>query len=309
MDTYSNLFILLPEFLLIASGWALCRFTSFKRPLWESVEKLIYFVLFPCLLITSTSKAKIDWPKNTTMLLIIAACVLIVAGLAYAAKWFIKADPIKYASGIQTTFRFNTYIAFAAAGRLGGDEGIALMAITVACLVPFANTLAVLSLAKHSSTKLWKELITNPFIIATLSGLALNTLGIHLAEVVNQTLSRVGSASIPLGLMTVGASLVWNLNKQDILLVSYWSSIKLMILPGLILFLGIMNELESAQLRNAVLWAAMPTATTSYVLAVRMGGHGPIVSITITLMTLIGSLTIPFWIAMIEPARIFLGGF
>ena len=309
MDTYSNLFILLPEFLLIASGWALCRFTALKRPVWEGVEKLIYFVLFPCLLITSTSKATIDWSKNTTMLLVLATCVIIVACLAYAAKWFIKADPIKYASGIQTTFRFNTYIAFAAAGRLGGSEGIALMAITVACLVPLANALAVLSLAKHSQTKIWKELISNPFIIATLSGLTLNTLGIHLPDLINQTLSRVGRASIPLGLMTVGAGLLWNLNKQDLFLVTYWSSIKLMILPSLSLLFGILSNLDPAQLQNSVLWAAMPTATTSYVLAVRMGGHGPIVSITITLMTLIGSMTIPFWLAMIEPTRIFLGGF
>ena len=109
--------------------------------------------------------------------------------------------------------------------------------------------------------------------------------------------------------MTVGAGLLWNLNKQDLFLVTYWSSIKLMILPSLSLLFGILSNLDPAQLQNSVLWAAMPTATTSYVLAVRMGGHGPIVSITSTLMTLIGSMTIPFWLAMIEPTRIFLGGF
>jgi hypothetical protein len=49
--------------------------------------------------------------------------------------WILHPDPVDLHSGIQTTFRFNTFIAFAVAQRSGGDEGLALMAIAVASLV------------------------------------------------------------------------------------------------------------------------------------------------------------------------------
>ena len=295
----NTLFILLPEFTLIIIGWGLSRFTGFKRPIWESVEKLVYFFLFPCLLISSTSKAVIDWRQNLNMLLVIMTCMVMAGALGYAAKWFIHKDPIKIASGIQTTFRFNTYIALAAAGRLSGDEGIAIMAIIVACMVPFANVMAVLSLAKHSETHILKELSRNPFIVATLGGLCLNVLGIQLPDIVQSTITRLGSTSIPLGLMTVGAGLAWGLSKRDVLLVSYWTSIKLMVLPAMVLLIGKFVELPTQQLQGALLLASMPTATTSYVLAIRMGGHGGIVSVTVSLMTLLAALTIPFWISML----------
>ena len=72
-----------------------------------------------------------------------------------------------------------------------------------------------------------------------------------------------------------------------------------MILPALVLCLGKYVGLPAQQLQAALLLAAMPTATTSYVLAIRMGGHGGIVSVTVSLMTLLAAVTIPFWISML----------
>ena len=39
--------LLLPDFILIACGFVICRYTALDRPLWEQVEKLVYFFLFP----------------------------------------------------------------------------------------------------------------------------------------------------------------------------------------------------------------------------------------------------------------------
>ncbi len=46
-----------------------------------------------------------------------------------------------------------------------------------------------------------------------------------------------------------------------------------------------------------VLWAALPTASSAYILAVRMGGDGPSVATQITVGTVISMATIPLWIA------------
>lgn len=47
-----------------------------------------------------------------------------------------------------------------------------------------------------------------------------------------------------------------------------------------------------------VAFAAMPTASSAYVLAVRMGGHGPFVAGLVTVSTLLGMVTLPAWIAL-----------
>ena len=55
-------------------------------------------------------------------------------------------------------------------------------------------------------------------------------------------------------------------------------------------------QLPEDQKLNAVLFACMPTANSAFVLVNRMGGNGSIVAVTISVMTLVAAVTIPFWI-------------
>ena len=45
--------LLLPDFALIALGWVVCRHTPLGRPVWDGVERLVYYLLFPALLFVS----------------------------------------------------------------------------------------------------------------------------------------------------------------------------------------------------------------------------------------------------------------
>jgi malonate transporter len=47
-----------------------------------------------------------------------------------------------------------------------------------------------------------------------------------------------------------------------------------------------------------VAFAAMPTASSAYVLAARMGGNGPFVAGLVTLSTLLGMVAVPGWVAL-----------
>src|SRR5690606_8877199 len=46
----SDALLLLPDFLLIVCGFLLCRHTPLNRGVWEAVERLVYYLLFPVLL-------------------------------------------------------------------------------------------------------------------------------------------------------------------------------------------------------------------------------------------------------------------
>jgi predicted permease len=291
--------ILVPDFLLILFGLALNRFSSLDPNIWLSLEKIVYWVLFPCLLISSTNHIVIHWQDSFTLLLMLWSVLVIILGLSLCARWLFSPNLINMYSGSQTTFRFNTYIALAAAGRMLDDTGVAQMAITIACIVPVNNLLAILTLSKNSQVKVWLELIRNPFLLATLIGLLLNTFGIHIPSLIQDNLVRLGNASIPLGLLTVGAGLRWVGSKKDALLIGYWATLKLLVFPSIIFLLGTWLGLSQTQLIIAVLIAAVPTATTSYVLTNRMGGNGALVSVAISVQTLLAAITLPFWLSLV----------
>ena len=292
-------FLLLPDFLLILLGFLLVRYSALNKDVWTAAEKLVYYLLFPSLLFHSINKTNFDWAGTSDMLLVAIIAFLSAMALGFASKWLFKPNDLSFSSGVQTSFRFNSYIAFAAAGRLAGEEGVAMMALISGCLVPVANAIAVWTLAKNSETHIFKEIIKNPLIIATVLGLTTNLIGLTMPEFIAMSLQRLGAASIALGLLSVGAGLMWVKSKKDGALITYWTVVKLIACPAIALTVGRYFELPPAQLTNVVLFAALPTATSAYVLVNRMKGDGALVAVCISVMTLLAAITLPFWLSMI----------
>jgi malonate transporter len=122
----SNPLLLLPDLLLILLGWLLCRRTSLDRPLWDAVERLVYHLLFPVLLINSIVRS----PLQPAQVASLAAAALgtLAAGvaLALALGCWPGVDRRLHASGAQTAYRFNSYIALALSGAAGRRAGACL---------------------------------------------------------------------------------------------------------------------------------------------------------------------------------------
>jgi len=72
------------------------------------------------------------------------------------------------------------------------------------------------------------------------------------------------------------------------------------VLPACALWLGVMLHLSPPQHGILVAFAALPTASSAYVLAVRMGGHGAFVAGLITVSTLLGMASVPLWVAAVR---------
>lgn len=295
-----QLLLLLPDFLLIVSGYLLCRHTALNRPVWDGVEKLVYYLLFPVLLFV----AIIRQPLEFGALLTFAGCGLAVIGtgiaLAYALGRWPGVDSLTHASGAQTAFRFNSYVALALAERLGGVQAVAWIALLIAVCVPVCNVAAVFPLARHSRQNFGAELIRNPLIIGTVGGLAANLLGLHLPDVLTTTMTRVGSAALPLGLMAVGAGLQLGALKDAPGLAACLLGIRHFVLPLVAIGLVHLVGLPPAQQVVVVAFASLPTASSAYVLAARMGGHGPFVAGLVSLSTLLGMVGLPMALAALQ---------
>jgi malonate transporter and related proteins len=288
--------LLLPDFLLIVCGYLICHHTALNRPVWEAVERLVYHLLFPALLFLAIVKNPLG--VGTALPLVGTALAVVGFGvlLAYALRAWPGVDARLHASGAQTAFRFNSYVALALAERLGGPQGLAWMALVMSVCVPVCNVAAVWPLARQGGHGYVRELLRNPLILATGGGLVFNALGLTLPELAGTLLSRVGAAALPLGLMAVGAGLTLGALREGPGLAAALLVIKHALMPALALVLVLSWQLPLGQQAVLVAFAAMPTASSAYVLAVRLGGHGPFTAGLVTVSTLIGMAALPMWL-------------
>ena len=186
--------LLVPDFILIAAGWFICRHTALNRPVWDGAERLVYHVLFPALLfeaiVRNPPRLEAAAPLAGSAFGLTAVGVVLALALAV----WPGVDKRTHASGAQTAFRFNSYIALALASRLGGAEAVAAMAVIISVCVPLCNVAAVWPLARHGGQGYLRELARNPLIIATVAGGLFNALGLRLPEWLAITLARMGAA-------------------------------------------------------------------------------------------------------------------
>ena len=302
-----TLLLLLPDFALILFGLALKRFGGFTDEFWEGLEKLVFFALFPALLFISITRAQVVWSNTLPAVLVGFGATAIGAALAFAGGWLLKPESRVFASSVQIAFRFSSYVGLAIASRLttiGQADALVQMAMLIAVVVPGVNVLAVYALARESRQPLFMQLVKNPIILATVLGAAWNVWMPPLPTWSAQFLDRLGGASLALGLMTVGAGMLATkalvrTTRRPVGWMGYVLTVKHIAMPlaaiGLAWLLGYSHE----QTRVGILFAALPTAASAYVLTTRMGGDGPLVAEMITASTLLGMLLLPVWLVLV----------
>jgi malonate transporter len=296
----ANATLILPDFALIVLGFVLFARFGYERGFWIGLERLVYFVLFPALLFNSIVAAKYSLAADGSLLLVAVAGLLAAAALGFAAVPLLRPPPALFASCVQTAFRYNSYLGLALAQSLAGSRGVAQIGLVFAVCIPLANLIAVSTLARHSRSGLLRELARNPLILATVGGIAANLLGLQLPQFAAHALGRLGQASLALGLICVGAGLSLAGGTTHRALLGYVSAVKLLLFPAMVAALAWAIALPAEQAQIAILFGALPTATSAYVLATRMGFDGAPVSFLITAQTAAAMLTLPAWMSLVS---------
>jgi predicted permease len=292
--------LLLPDFLLIALGAGLRRVRVFDAPFWRGLERLVYFILFPALLFRALATSTMPLGGASRLV----AVGLLFTGAGIALSWLgrplLRLPKPTFAACFQCAFRFNTYIALAAASSLGGAQGVAAISLLVGVLVPLVNIAAVAMLAeRRDGFGIGLAVIRNPLVIACACGLAVNAAGIPLPALVTRILELLSGAALPLGLIAAGAGLAFVAGTLPLRAIAWWHAIMLALLPAIALGLAQVLALSTLERQVAVLLAAVPTAPSAYVLAMQMNGVGAPVALLISTGTLLAIVTLPLWLALL----------
>ena len=296
--------LLFPDFSLMLIGYLICRYTALDRPVWAAVERLVYYLLFPVLLFHSIVKRPLDLSAASE--LVLAGWALCLAGIAMAyvlpyLPWLgPRVDRREHAASAQVAFRFNTYIALALAERVLGAQGTVLIAVLIGVCVPLINVGAVWPMARHAQRGFLGELVRNPLIIGAVTGLCANLLGFSMPDWLAPTSDRIGAAALGMGLLAAGAGLQPGRLRGDKALSVALLSIRHFWLPLAAWLIARVLGLDAAQTTTLLIFSALPTASSCYVLAVRMGYDGGYTAALVTLSTLLGMASLPFVLGVLN---------
>ena len=297
--------LLFPDFSLIICGYLVCRYTALNRTVWEQVESLVYYFLFPVLLFHSIVRSPLDLVATSSLisagLLTGVLGILMAYSLPFLPFLSERIDKRDHAASAQVAFRFNSFIALALADKLAGSQGLLLIAVLIGVCVPLFNVAAVWPMAQHrqdGKSSFLRELLRNPLIIGTASGLVANVLGFTMPVWLEPTVTRIGAASLALGLLAAGAGMQFAQLAQAKALSVSLLLIRHALSPLVAFALAKLLGLSTVQAVILLAFSALPTASSAYVLAARMGYNGGYVAGLVTLSTLLGMVSLPFALSL-----------
>ncbi len=299
--------LLFPDFSLIVIGWLVCRYTALGRNVWQQVDGLVYYFLFPVLLFQAIVRKPLDLGATSAMIAGGLTLAAFGVALSYAIPrlpWLRRhVDPREHAASAQIAFRFNSYITLAIVDRMVGGPGVALVAVLIGFCVPVFNVAAVWPMARQSDAHFGAALLRNPLIIATVSGLLTNLAGFSIPGWVDPAVTRISQAGIAMGLMAAGAGMQFSaLGRAKALAVAVLS-VKHLWMPLAAFVIARVFRLDLLQTTVLLAFAAMPTAPSSYVLASKMGYNGPLVGALVTLSNALGAVSLTFALGLLLPLR------
>ena len=299
MSLVPILLALLPVTVLIAFGLVLKRLPGFRSPeFWSGAEKLAYYCLLPVLLFTSVAEVDVAHVPLVRLAAALVVPTAVVSVGIIVTRRVIARDLPAFTSVLQGGIRFNTYIGLSLAGSLFGSEGSAVAAIVAAILVPTVNVVSSLGFeflrtGPSSLFALLRAIVTNPLVLGCVAGAAANVSGLGLPDVASTVLDPLASASLPIGLLCVGAGLqTFSLRSQTRAIIAS-TAIKLLLLPGLSLAALALFGVPTVPALVGLVFQSIATASSGYVMARQLGGDAKLMAALIAGQTVIMLVTLP----------------
>lgn len=294
---------LLPVILVILIGYLVSRTGIISGDQWRGIERLAYYVLFPAILIEKI--AAVDFavlptlPMGATLLssILLMTVLVLVLRPVLESVWSINGP--RFTSIFQGSLRWNSFIALALADNLLGTQGLALIAIGIVAIIPVLNVISVLVLTRYaggaapSALKILQDLLRNPFILSTMTGLALNVTGFPLPGFIWSTLDILGGAALSVGIVCVGASLDLSSLRRPGPALTVGTLARLVLMPLVASGFATLYGLTGPALTATIIAASVPAASGAYLLAKQMGGDAKLMAEILTLQTLVAVITIP----------------
>ena len=276
--------VIAPVFFLMVLGYLMVNYTSLAdRKLTKQANAIVFKIFLPCMLFYNVYQSDIGaeihsriklciWAAGGLLILFVLLCLIVPKVVKQENQQGVV---------IQGIFRSN-YVIFGVAvvQNMYGVKSTTTAAILSAILVPMYNFLAVVALSIFGEKREtdWKKIILdivkNPLIISSVLGIIFSLLGIRLPTAVDTTVQDLAKLSTPIAFMILGGDLDFSKVKGNLKVASVVLTIKLVILPLIMIPMIVMMGYRDADLLSGLLAYQTPVAVSSYIMAQQAGADG-----------------------------------
>ncbi|MGD9079741.1 MAG: AEC family transporter [Desulfobacterales bacterium] len=292
---------LFPVFSLLLFGHLLKRVGLTHDAFLKTADKLIYYIFFPALLFWKIGAAASDQVGDPGLYKAVICAVIIIFVLSSLYITVFSVPAYQAGSFSQSCYRFNTYIGMAVILNALGEEGARQFSILIGLIIPIINILAVSTLSWHSGEKVSllqrirltaKALISNPLIIACLTGIVYSKLIGGFPIFIDNTFKLAAFVTLPLALFSIGGTLTLGGMKSHLKLSLVACLFKLILLPIIgFLFLKLFDA-NGISFKVGMIYFALPTSTALYILSSQLSSDTQLASAAIALSTILSFISL-----------------
>lgn len=285
-------------FLIIMTGYLAkkCKFLSENSE--KDISRMVVNIFAPAFIITNLSQnTYLLITENIITISLLAVAVVAISFVIGLISFYSCNFSEKEKGVYQISLMFGncTYLGFPLCYSLFGAEGLLYAAIysIIQDMIFWSFGIVLLSPGENIIKKL--KNLANPCMIAILFALIIMYFNLSLPRVINQTLSIIGNAAIPLALMIIGSSFgllnAYNLKAKKIVAASVL--LKLLLIPFFVLMFTLAIKISSTVKIVLLLLSALPTAATTAIVVKKYDKNLLLASKIITYSTGFSIFTIP----------------
>ena len=309
-QTFQTLF---PVFAVIGLGYGLTRKGFLTAPFLEDLNKLVYWVCLPSLIVVNLDLASNLAEGSLAIILIYFGATFCVMGSAYLVSRCLKLQAWQEGTFVQGSFRGN--LAFIGIPILvyalrdhdpeAVSDIIAKAVFVFAPIMILYNVTSVMILQRsqqgvHARTlsSTLRNVLVNPLVLAALSGLCLYLLPLDLPGFIGDTLGFIGRTAAPMALVCVGGGMALTSMEGRYRSATWSAVLKVFATPLFAWLISMPFELTAIEMLILMIFSATPTAVASYVMAKQLHGDGAMASGAIIISTLLSMISLSIVVSL-----------
>ncbi|MFE3837783.1 AEC family transporter [Pseudogemmobacter sonorensis] len=303
--------VILPVFLVIGFGYVAARWLGFAPAAVDGLMKFAQSFAVPCMLFSSI--ARIDLGSETSpglfLSFYIGAFTCFTLGFI-GARWLFDRSPEEsVAIGFAALFSNSLLLGIPITERAYGAEALAGNFTIIALHSPLFYSFGIIAMELARSrgrppghfgallASIAKGILRQPLVIGVMSGLAFNLSGLTMPAVVGGALDMVVRAAVPAALFGLGGVLLRYRPEGDMKAIAMVCGLSVLLHPAIVWSLGrFVFDLSDAQLRSAVMTAAMAPGVNAYLFADLYGKARRVNASAVLIGTAASILTIWGWL-------------
>ena len=270
------------------------------------VNRLVFWVFLPAILFVSVYETNLQEAFNFPLVLFSTLGTTVVFLISFFLLPKLQKKRDRCGVIIQGLIRGNeVYFGFPIVVSLIGSQYLGLMSIVVAFAVLFYNGYSIFALEYFKGDtvdkrEISKNLITNPFILATIAAVIMNLLGLAIPAVLMQGIHSLAGVATPLALFLLGASFNFTSTRGYLKEVVWTTIFRLIIIPGIVIALSILLGFSSTDTVILFVTFGVPTAVASYSMARQLNADYELASQIVVYTSSFAILTVFLWTIVLQ---------